>query len=395
MPNTIPDSPAYQGHPFFSLGFRPFFLGASLFAGVAVPMWILVLAEIVDINFLYPPREWHVHEMVFGFLPCVIAGFILTAIPNWTDRPPLCGLPLALLFILWIAGRLSMACPWVPSLAAAVVDGSFLVALAGVIWREIIAGRVWDRVPIGILISVYALANILFHILVLRNHDTDLAARVALGLLMVLLALIGGRITPSFTEDFLDEAGIKKQPAAFSPLDGIAILFVVVAALSWMAQPHHIITGWLLIAAGVANLIRLSRWHGWMTWHEPLVLILHVGYGWLAFSLVILGGSILEWGLHPIDAIHTLTTGAVGTMTLAVMTRATLGHTGRPKHAGMLTVLIYLLVSLGAVLRLLAPIIEGSTTLILGLATIGWSGAYLLFAMKFGSYILAPSLDDE
>ncbi len=395
MSNTIPKRPAYQWPPFFSYGFRPFFLGAALFAGLAVPTWILVLAGSVDINFLYPPREWHVHEMVFGFLPCVIAGFILTAIPNWTDRPPLCGLPLALLFTVWVAGRMSMACPWMPSLLATIIDSSFLLALAGVIWREIIAGQVWERAPIGILISVYALANILFHIFVLGNHDTDLAPRVALGLLMVLLTLIGGRITPSFTEDFLDEAGIKKQPASFSPLDGIAILFVIVAAIAWMAQPHYMITGWLLIAAGSANVIRLSRWHGWRTWREPLVLILHMGYGWLALSLIILGGSILEWGLPASDAIHALTTGAVGTMTLAVMTRATLGHTGRLKHAGTFTVLIYLLVNLGAILRLLAPTIEGSTTLILGMATLGWSGAYLLFAVVYGPFLLKPNLDNE
>lgn len=395
MSNTIPERPAYQWPPFFSYGFRPFFLGAALFAGLAVPSWILVLAGIVDINFLYPPREWHVHEMVFGFLPCVIGGFILTAIPNWTDRPPLCGLPLALLFTLWVAGRLSMACPWMPSLPAAIVDGSFLLALAGVIWREIFAGRVWDRAPIGILISVYALANILFHILVLGNHDTDLAARVALGLLMVLLALIGGRITPSFTEDFLDEAGIKKLPPPFSRFDGLSILLVVVAALAWMAQPQYMITGWLLIAAGLANVIRLGRWQGWMTWHEPLVLILHVGYGWVGLSLMILGSSILGWGFPPADAIHALTTGAVGTMTLAVMTRATLGHTGREKHAGMLTVLIYLFISFGAAFRLLAPVIESSTTLLLSIATIGWSGAYLLFAVVYGPFLLKPNLDNE
>jgi len=125
------------------------------------------------------------------------------------------------------------------------------------------------------------------------------------------------------------------------------------------------------------------------------VLIIHVGYGWLGMSLLILGSSILGWGLPTSDAIHALTTGAVGSMTLAVMTRATLGHTGRQKHAGPLTVLIYLMINLGAILRLLAPTIEGSTTLILGLATIGWSGAYLLFVVVYGPYLLGPSLDND
>ncbi len=393
MTDTTTDRPAYQGPALFSYGFRPFFLGAALFASLAVPAWIVMLAGTVDWDFLYPPREWHVHEMVFGFLPCVITGFLLTAIPNWTNRPPLSGLPLMLLFTLWLAGRVSLACPWLPGFAAAMVDCSFLVVVAGVVWREIIAGQVWNRLPMGVLISLYALANILFHVLALGDHQTDLATRMALGLLMILLALIGGRITPSFTEDFFEEGGITKQPAPFSRFDGVSILLVVVAAIAWIIQPQHMATGWILVAAGLANLIRLSRWHGWRTWREPLVLILHVGYGWLSLSFLILGGSIIGFGLSPENAIHALTTGAVGTMTLAVMTRATLGHTARQKHAGPMTALIYLLVNFGAMLRLLAPMIDGSTTLILALATVGWSGAYLMFAVLYGPYLLRPSLD--
>jgi uncharacterized protein involved in response to NO len=395
MTNTTTDGTDFQGPAFFSYGFRPFFFGAALFAGIAVQAWIFVLGGIFDLNFLYPPREWHVHEMVFGFLPCVIAGFLLTAIPNWTDRPPLRGLPLMLLFSLWLAGRISMACPLFSGSVAAIVDSSFLVALAGVVWREIIAGQVWNRAPIGIVISLYAIANIVFHVLALGNTETDLAARMALALLMILLALIGGKNTPGLTEDFFEEAGRRTQALPFSRFDGVSILFVVIAAMAWIVQPQHLVTGWLLVTAGLANVIRLSRWHGWMTWPEPLVLIIHVGYGWLGMSLLILGSSILGWGLPTSDAIHALTTGAVGSMTLAVMTRATLGHTGRQKHAGPLTVLIYLMINLGAILRLLAPTIEGSTTLILGLATIGWSGAYLLFVVVYGPYLLGPSLDND
>lgn len=395
MPDTTTSKPADQGPAFFSYGFRPFFLSASLFAGVALPVWFLLLTDTIDLDFLYPAREWHVHEMIFGFLPCVIAGFILTAIPNWTNRPALCGLPLMLLFSLWLAGRLSIACPWIPSLAAAIIDCSFLVALAGVVWREIIAGQVWNRAPIGIVISLYAVANIVFHVSALGATETDLATRMALGLLMILLALIGGKITPGFTEDFLQEADITKQPAPFSRFDGLAILLVALAALVWVVQPRHMVAGGVLITAGLVNMIRLSRWHGWMTWREPLVLILHVGYGWLALSLLTLGGSILGFGLPSEHAIHALTTGTVGAMTLAVMTRATLGHTGRQKHAGPMTMLIYLMVNLGAILRLLAPTMEGLSTSMLGMATVGWSGAYLLFAMIYGPYLLRPSLDNE
>jgi uncharacterized protein involved in response to NO len=153
-------------------------------------------------------------------------------------------------------------------------------------------------------------------------------------------------------------------------------------------------TGWMFVMAGLVNFGRLMRWYGWVTWREPLVLILHFGYGWYAISLFVLGGSILGIGLPIEDATHAFTTGAVGTMTLAIMTRASLGHTGRPRHAGLLTVLIYMLVNLGAVLRVFGPITNASTNLVLGAAAVSWSGAYLLFAVVYGRFLLRPSLEE-
>ena len=215
---------------------------------------------------------------------------------------------------------------------------------------------------------MYAGANILFHVLAVSGAATDLPERMALALVMVLLALIGGRVTPNFTRDFLAGQGMTEQPAPFSRFDGLSVVLVGIAAVAWIVQPQAMVAGWLLVAAGFANLGRLLRWYGWVTWREPLVLILHLGYGWLAFSLLLLGGAILGVGLPTTDAMHALTTGAVGVMTLAVMTRASLGHTGRPKHAGPLTVCIYILVNLGALLRVFGPSIDLSTNLILGLA---------------------------
>jgi uncharacterized protein involved in response to NO len=210
----------------------------------------------------------------------------------------------------------------------------------------------------------------------------------------MLLTLIGGRVTPSFTGEFLAESGRTERPAPFSRYDGLSIVLVGFAVLFWIVQPHSMVTGWLFVAAGVANLGRLARWYGWATWREPLVLILHCGYGWFALSLFILGGSILGVGLPEEDAVHAFTSGAVGAMTLAVMTRASLGHTGRPRHAGPLTVLIYVLVNLGAVLRVFGPMTGFPATLILGVAAGSWSGAYLLFAVVYGPFLLRPSLDD-
>ncbi|MEO6201891.1 MAG: NnrS family protein, partial [Nitrospirales bacterium] len=180
MTNSKNEPSSLQGLPFFSYGFRPFFLSAAVFAGVALPIWAMILSGADNTDFLYAPREWHVHEMVFGFLPAVIAGFLFTAMPNWTDRPPIMGVPLMGLWTLWLAGRLVIAIPWPPPLVCAIIDGAFLVALAIIAWREIAIGKAWDRAPIGVLISLYAIANLLFHMSALNDSATDLPVRMGL-----------------------------------------------------------------------------------------------------------------------------------------------------------------------------------------------------------------------
>jgi uncharacterized protein involved in response to NO len=394
MTDQTNERAGYQGAAFFSYGFRPLFLGAALFAGVAVPAWILLLTGVGGSEFFSTARQWHVHEMVFGFLPAVITGFLLTAIPNWTGRTPIRGRELMLLCTLWLAGRLVMAIPFLPPLLSAFVDAAFLVTVAGLVWREITAGKSWSHAPIGCLISLHAGANILFHVQALRGAATDLPERMALALVMVLLALIGGRVIPNFTRAFLAEQGMSEQPASFSRFDGLSVVFVGIAVAAWIIQPQAMVTGWMLVGAGVANFGRLLRWYGWVTWREPLVLTLHLGYGWLALSLMVLGGAILGWGLPTTDAMHAFTTGAVGVMTLGVMTRASLGHTGRPKHAGPLTICIYILVNVGALLRVFGPSFDLSTNLVLGFAAMSWSGAYLLFALVYGPFLLRPSIDE-
>ncbi|MGH7182345.1 MAG: NnrS family protein [Nitrospiraceae bacterium] len=388
------EQPRYQGPAFLSYGFRPFFLCTALFAGLVIPIWAVILTGAGDAKFLYTPRDWHAHEMLFGFLPAVITGFLLTAIPNWTDRPPLRGVPLFLLVALWLSGRMAIAIPWPAPFVSAAIDASFLVMLAAFVWREISAGKAWDRIPIGVIISLYAGANILFHLLALSSAETDLSERMPLALMMMLLALIGGRIIPTFTNDYLDQQGIPEQAASFSRFDGLSLLLMAIAAIAWTAQPQAMETAWVLVTAGFIHAIRLLRWRAWTAWREPLVLILHLGYGWLALSLVLLGGSILGLGLQTAEAVHALTTGAMGAMTLAVMTRASLGHTGRPLHAGPMTVVIYVLVNLGAILRVFGPITGLSTNLMLGVAATTWSGAYLLFAALYGPLLTRPSIDE-
>lgn len=379
---------------FFSYGFRPFFLGAALFAGVAVPAWILILAGTGNPVLLSTARDWHLHEMLFGFLPAVITGFVLTAVPNWTDRPAINGLQLAGLFSLWLAGRVVLALPWVPPVTAASIDAAYLLVLAGILWREIAGGKSWNHAPIGVLLSLYAGANMLFHFFALNGLPTDLPERITLGLDMTLLAFIGGRVTPNFTREFLAQTRRPEKPARFSHLDMVAIGSVAAASTSWAMLPQGTVAGWFLILAGIVNLVRLSRWYGWFTWREPLVFVLHGGYAWLTLSLFLLGCAALGVGLPKEDAVHALTTGAVGVMTLGIMTRASLGHTGRPREADPATVAMYVLVTCGAMLRVFGPGTGLPNTLILGSAAACWSGAYLLFALVYGPYLLRPSVDE-
>ncbi|HJT19040.1 MAG TPA: NnrS family protein [Nitrospira sp.] len=395
--NDEPVFPKYGGPPFLSYGFRPFFLGAAVFAGVAVPVWVLTIAGLSGSSFLYTPREWHIHEMLFGFLPAVMTGFLLTAIPNWTGRAPLRGVPLMLLWVLWLAGRLLIAMPWPSPLLAAIVDGAFLVVLAVLVWREIAAGGSWTQMPIAGMISLYAAANMVFHALASRGAPTDFPEHVALALIMLLLTTIGGRVTPNFTREFLARNRMAERVASFSRLDGLSIVLVLASAVTWIVQPESVAAGGMWVVTGLVNLIRLSRWRGWMAWREPLVWILHVGYGWLVLSFLALGTAMLSIGLPMPNAVHVLTTGAVGTMTLAVMTRASLGHTGRPRHAGSMTVLIYVLANVGGMLRVFTPTPDVPTTLtnlFLSVAALSWSGAYVLYAAIYGPFLVRPSLDE-
>ena len=394
MSDGLGRRPAASLTALFSYGFRPFFLGAAWFAGLAVPAWILMLSLGIGSTGLAAPREWHVHEMLFGFLPAVITGFVLTAVPNWTDRPAIHGRELARLFGLWLAGRVVLAGPWVPPTFAAIVDTAYLVVLAVIVWREIAGGKSWNHAPIGVLLSLYAVTNLLFHAFAINDLATDLPERLALGLDMTLLAFIGGRVTPNFTREFLVQSRRPEKPARFTHLDLGAIGLVAFASTVWAVFSQGALAGGLLILAGLVNLVRLSRWYGWFTWREPLVFVLHWGYGWLVLALALLGFAALGVGLPKEDAVHALTTGAVGVMTLGIMTRASLGHTGRQRSADAATIAMYVLVTCGAILRVFGAGTGLPTGLILGAAAFCWSSAYLLFALVYGPYLLRPSLEE-
>jgi uncharacterized protein involved in response to NO len=256
------------------------------------------------------------------------------------------------------------------------------------VWREVAAGRNWKNAPIAAMITLFGVANGIDHLSAMDLCPEGLGIRLALAVIAVLIALVGGRIVPSFTRNWLVKHGAKRLPASFGPLDGAAIGATAVAALAWLVAPDEIPTGILLVAAGILVGIRVGRWRGIATLSEPIVVILHLGYAWLAAALALLGLAVLAPADVPASAaLHALTAGAVGTMTLAVMTRASLGHTGRPIVADPATVIVYGLVTLGALLRVAAPFAGNWYLAVLSAGGTLWSAAFLLFAIRYASIL--------
>ncbi len=376
-----------------SYGFRPFFLGASVYAAVAVPLWLWMFRSGAEPAGPFTGAAWHAHEMIFGYLGAVMAGFILTAVPNWTGRLPLSGAPLAALFALWVLGR--VACSTIGSpVVAMILDLAFPVMLSAAVWREVLAGRNWRNAPVALLLTLFTSASLLHHLGGFLPGLSDIAVRLALGVAAVLIALIGGRIVPSFTRNWLVKQGTRRLPASFDRIDRLTLVSVVVAVLAWNVAPDFTISGALLMLAGGLLGVRLARWRSMSTWREPIVLILHLGYAWLAVALLMLGASILWPALIPQSAaLHALTAGAIATMTLAVMTRATLGHTGRAIETDGATLAIYLMVTGGALLRVAAPFLPN---LYMALLTAGgtlWSLAFGVFALRYGPMLLMARVE--
>lgn len=372
--------------PILHYGFRPFFFLAALYAGLAIPLWLWLLFYGGALPGPFADLQWHAHEMTFGYLGAVLAGFILTAIPNWTGRLPLSGWPLAGLVALWIAGRLAMA--FLPDpLLAMIFDLALPMVLALTVWREVVAGRNWKNAPIAAMMTLVGIASAFDHLGVMGVMPEGLGLRLGLAVTAMLIALVGGRIVPSFTRNWLAKQKVDNLPSSFGRLDTVALAATAMGGLAWVAWPDSIFTGVLLIVAGVLLGARLARWRGFATGREPIILVLHLGYAWLALALALIGAAVLVPALPPSAALHALTAGAIGTMTLAVMTRASLGHTGRPIVADGAMLAIYGLVTLGAIIRMAAPFSGGAYVMCLIVGGAIWSMAFLLFVARFTSIL--------
>lgn len=380
--------------PVLRAGFRPFFLLGPLWSLLVVGLWVAATTGAVTLPTAFDPLAWHRHEMLFGYLGAVIAGFLLTAIPNWTGHLPIAGWRLAGLALLWAAARLAILfSALVGAAAAMVLDVGFLMVLGAACAREaLIAGN--RNLPVIGVVLLFALAALIDHLEALGVLATDgLGWRGGFALVLVLIALIGGRIIPSFTRNWLMKQGrTDRLPAQPSRFDLFAVAITAIALASWVAGITPRAAAALLFAAGALQLGRLARWSGHSTVSEPLVFILHLSYAWLPLGLLLLGQSLLVQAPAS-TALHALGAGAMASMTLAVMTRATLGHTGRELRADDGTVAIYALVTLGTALRVAAPWLPFDYLFLIRAAGALWGAAFLLFLALYGPKLLGPRPD--
>lgn len=385
---TIPRRPSYDGPVLFAGGFRPFFLLGSIYAGLAILAWLPVFMGELSLSTTLSPRDWHVHEMLYGFLPATITGFLLTAIPNWTGRLPLRGRRLMFLVALWAAGRVcvtfSAQTGW---LAAMLVDVSFLATVAAAAAREIIAGKTWGNLGVIALVLLLFAGNVAFHLEAHFREGAEISIRVGIAVIVLLISLIGGRIIPSFTRNWLVKGNPGRLPAPFGLFDKLTIVVSILALACWIVWPDGISTGVALTASGVIHLMRLGRWAGDRTGREPLLLVLHVGYLFVPLGFLLNAAGAV--GVVAAGAgIHAWTAGAAGVMTLAVMSRATLGHTGQQLTASVPTRLIYMSIFVAAVARICAVLEPAQGIALLYIATIGWAAAFLGFALVFGPILI-------
>jgi len=356
-------------------------------------LWVGTLSGGVLLPTVLDPVSWHAHELLFGYLTAAVAGFLLTAVPNWTGRPPLVGLGLACLFGFWLLGRLAVASSaYLPFNLVLLADFAMPVALLIVIAHEIVKGRTWRNLVVLLMLAVLITGNAVFH----WEAATDnypaggVGLRIGLATGVMMIAVIGGRIVPAFTRNWLSRNGADAVPASFSTFDRAALLALFLTLISWVIVPNATATGFGLLIAGGLHAVRLARWAGHRTGREPLVWVLHAGYALVPIGAIALGAAIVSGESLAIPAAqHIWMAGAIGLMTLAVMTRATLGHTGRTLRADRWTAGIYLLMIAAVGVRLLATLLPGLGYEMYVISGVCWVGAFSLFVIVYGPILLS------
>lgn len=378
-----PEQTAVRRFALFEYGFRPFFLLAAFQAAFSVPVWVVLWRGDSGWMPAMPANLWHGHEMIFGFAVAALAGFMLTAVPNWTAAAAIRGARLALLVAVWAGGRITAFLPW-PSLFAA-VDLAFLPLLVLMVGPAILArSSRRNGILVGILLLLAAVNSVIhFDGWRIGGLSGSWGLNVAIAIFVVLVGIIGGRIVPAFTQGGMKMAGIPFVITDHRAIDSAAALSLVVYLLVNLFQAPDIVLGSAAFAAALCNLLRFLRWQGWKTWPVPLVWILHLGYAWLIVGLALTAAEYLTGALSPSMGRHALTAGAFSTMILAVMSRASLGHTGCPLVASRKTTGAYLFLTAAVLIRVIAPLSGDMEGTVIEAAALLWSAAFSIFGILY------------
>jgi uncharacterized protein involved in response to NO len=377
-------------------GFRPFFLLAALAAIAIVPTWLFALAGGDWPAGALPPQSWHAHEMLFGFVGAAVAGFMLTAIPNWTGAVPVTGWPLGLLAGLWMAGRIAlcpdiaMSRPW-----AATIDLAFYPALAVTVGLPLVRAGKWRNSAFLAMLALLWVANLLFHLewLGAASGTVAVGIRLAVDIMLLMVVVIGGRIVPNFTLGALRRSDPTIAIIPLPLLETMAIAVVVLIGVIDLVTPESALAGVAAAIAAILHGLRLARWRGLQTCRQPILWILHLGYAWLVVGLALKASWILIGANFASAWMHALTVGSFSTMILAVMSRASLGHTGRPVVAAWPTVLAYVALILAAALRIAAPLFGGAYPSIVGIAGGLWIIAFAAFVAVYAPILVRARRD--
>ena len=373
--------------PAFSAGFRAFFGLAPLYAVLAMLLWMALWLGHADLALPVAPSFWHGHEMLFGYTCAVLAGFLLTAVPNWTGAPPVAGARLMLLVGVWLAARVASWLPQtIPPSVAMAFDLTFLPLLGLLVAPAILRSNARRNGVFLFVLLLLTLANLRYHLAALGSPWGDAAwgLQTGLGLFVLLIAVVGGRILPNFTANWLKSQGSARQVRPESLRDRLALIALALVVVTEAAGAPDAVVGGLSAAACLLHGWRMIGWQTGQTLRAPILAVLHLGYAWLVIGLALKAASLLGGPLPPTAAIHALTVGAVGTMTMAVMSRAALGHSGRPLIASGTTVAAYSLVTAAALLRVVAGLFSDPyyTTLV-SIAGAAWILAFAAFLLAY------------
>lgn len=380
----------------FAYGFRPFFWLAGAFALFAIIAWL----GIVSTGALPLPGQpallWHGHEMLYGFVVAAIAGFLLTAVPSWTGARGFAGAPLVLLALVWLAGRLAFAAAAIlPLTVVAVCELAFIPALACLVSPPLLRARNRNTPLLFVLFAVW-LSDVVFMAALMRGDGllARSALLVAIDIVLLLITIIGGRIVPAFTASALRGHGMAADLRTDRWTDGVAIGAMIVIVIVDIFAPWQRAAGIVAALAAIAHLWRLAGWRSLRTLGEPLVWSLHLAYAWMPVGLALKAIYLLTGSAWPTHWLHALTVGAAASMVVAVMTRAALGHTGRPLLAARSIAVAYLLLSLAALVRVFLPpfaVIDYRWTVFIAGAL--WLAAFALFLIKYTPILMRPRID--